>query len=80
MLRDEDLDVVIATAGSGDDVVTTAADAISDLVRDMLAGEPYVITHGSRAEEIRARHEAIEHAHTRMRGARDGRAPGGHPG
>jgi NAD(P)-dependent dehydrogenase (short-subunit alcohol dehydrogenase family) len=76
VLRDEDLDVVIATAGSGDDVVTTAADAISDLVRDVLAGEPYVITHGSRAGEIRARHEAIEAAHARMRDARDGRAAG----
>jgi NAD(P)-dependent dehydrogenase (short-subunit alcohol dehydrogenase family) len=73
VLRDEDLDVVIATAGSGDDVITTAADAITDLVRDMLAGEPYLITHGSRADEIRARHQAIEDAHQRMRDSRDGR-------
>ncbi len=54
VLRDEDLDVVIATAGTGDDVLTTPEDAISDLVRDLLAREPYLITHGSRAEEIRA--------------------------
>ena len=73
VLRDEDLEVVIATAGTGDDVLTTPGDAIVDLVRDMLAGEPYLITHGSRAEEIRARHRAIEDAHQRMRRSRDGR-------
>jgi NAD(P)-dependent dehydrogenase (short-subunit alcohol dehydrogenase family) len=73
VLRDEDLEVVIATAGTGDDVVTTPDDAIADLVRDMLAGEPYVITHGSRAGEIRARHQEIEDAHARMRRSRDTR-------
>ena len=55
-------------------MLTTPEDAIADLVTDMLAGEPYVVTHGSRAEEIRARHRAIEDAHARMRGARDRRA------
>jgi NAD(P)-dependent dehydrogenase (short-subunit alcohol dehydrogenase family) len=73
-LRDEDLEVVVATAGTGDDVLTTPDDAIADLVTDMLAGEPYVVTHGSRAAEIRARHQAIEDAHDRMRAARDRRA------
>ena len=34
----------------------------------MLAGEPYLVTHGSKAAEIRARHQAIEDAHARMRG------------
>jgi NAD(P)-dependent dehydrogenase (short-subunit alcohol dehydrogenase family) len=76
VMRDEDLEVVVATAGTGDDVLTTPDDAIADLVRDMLAGEPYLITHGSRAEEIRARHQAIEDAHTRMRASRDRRATG----
>jgi NAD(P)-dependent dehydrogenase (short-subunit alcohol dehydrogenase family) len=75
VLRDEDLEVVVATAGTGDDVVTTPEDAITDLVHDLLAGEPYVITHGSRAAEIRARHQAIEDAHQRMRVSRDGRNP-----
>jgi NAD(P)-dependent dehydrogenase (short-subunit alcohol dehydrogenase family) len=74
VMRDEDLEVVVATAGTGDDVVTTADDAIADLVRDMLAGESYVITHGSRAAEIRARHDAIERAHQRMRDSRDRRS------
>jgi NAD(P)-dependent dehydrogenase (short-subunit alcohol dehydrogenase family) len=74
VLRDEDLEVVVATAGTGDDVVTTPEDAITDLVHDVLAGEPYFITHGSRAVEIRARHQAIEDAHQRMREARDRRA------
>jgi NAD(P)-dependent dehydrogenase (short-subunit alcohol dehydrogenase family) len=74
VMRDEDLEVVVATAGTGDDVVTTPDDAIADLVTDMLAGEPYVVTHGSRAAEIRARHRAIEDAHARMRDARDQRA------
>jgi hypothetical protein len=39
----------------------------------MLAGEPYLVTHGSKAAEIRARHQAIEDAHARMRDARDRR-------
>jgi NAD(P)-dependent dehydrogenase (short-subunit alcohol dehydrogenase family) len=75
-MRDEDLEVVIATAATGDDVLTTPDDAIADLVTDMLAGEPYLVTHGSRAEEIRARHQAIEDAHARMRASRDRRAAG----
>ena len=74
VMRDEDLEVVIATAGTGEDVLTTPDDAIADLVHDMLAGEPYLITHGSKAEEIRARHQAIEDAHERMRASRDRRA------
>jgi hypothetical protein len=57
-------------------VVTTPDDAIADLVGDMLAGEPYVITHGSRAAEIRSRHQAIEDAHQRMRASRNERAQG----
>ncbi len=75
MLRDEDLEVVIATAGAGDDMITTPEDAISDLVRDVLAGEPYVVTHGALGSEIHARHEAIEAAYHRMRASRDGRNP-----
>ena len=74
VMRDEDLEVVIASAGTGEDVLTTPDDAIADLVHDMLAGEPYLITHGSKAEEIRARHQAIEDAHERMRASRDRRA------
>jgi NAD(P)-dependent dehydrogenase (short-subunit alcohol dehydrogenase family) len=72
-LRDEDLEVVIATAGSGEDIITTPEDAISDLVRDMLAGEPYVITHGAQGGELHARHEALEGAYDRMRQSRDRR-------
>ena len=74
VLRDEDLEVVIAHAGAGDDTVTTPEDAITDLVRDLLAGEPYVITHGTRGPAIHARHEAIEAADRRMRTSRDRRA------
>jgi NAD(P)-dependent dehydrogenase (short-subunit alcohol dehydrogenase family) len=77
VMRDEDLEVVIATAGTGDDMVTTPDDAISDLVRDMLAGEPYVITHGARGAEIHARHEALDDAQGRMRRSRDDRRPSG---
>jgi NAD(P)-dependent dehydrogenase (short-subunit alcohol dehydrogenase family) len=76
VLRDEDLEVVIAHAGAGVDTVTTPEDAISDLVRDLLAGEPYVITHGMLGPTIHARHEAIEAADRRMRSSRDQRAAG----
>ncbi len=74
VLRDEDLEVVIAHAGAGEDTVTTPEDAIADLVRDMLAGEPYVVTHGTLGPKIHARHEALEAADQRMRTARDQRA------
>ena len=73
ILRDEDLEVVIAHAGAGEDTVTTPEDAIADLVRDMLAGEPYVITHGMLGPAIHARHETIEAANQRMRTSRDQR-------
>src|SRR5207244_540552 len=36
VMRDEVLEIVVATAGTGDDVVTTAAAAITDLVHDLL--------------------------------------------
>jgi NAD(P)-dependent dehydrogenase (short-subunit alcohol dehydrogenase family) len=71
-MRDEDLQAVIATAGGDESEVTTPDDAIRHLVGDMLSGEPYVITHGSRGHEIRARHAAIEGAFARMRAARGG--------
>jgi hypothetical protein len=74
VLRDEDLEVVIAHAGAGVDTLTTPDDAITDLVRDVLAGEPYVITHGMIDPKIHARHEALEDADRRMRAARDQRA------
>jgi NAD(P)-dependent dehydrogenase (short-subunit alcohol dehydrogenase family) len=76
VLRDEDLAVVSAHAGAGEDTVTTPEDAITDLVRDMLAGEPYVVTHGKLGPVIHARHEGIEAANLRMREARDRRAGG----
>ena len=76
VLRDEDLAVVSAHAGGGEDTVTTPEDAITDLVRDMLAGEPYVVTHGTLGPVIHARHEEIDAAHLRMREARDQRAGG----
>ena len=73
-LRDEDLAVVIATAGAGDEEITTPDDAIRDLVHDLLADEPYLITHGARGAEIHERHQAIEDAYGRMRASR-GAAP-----
>jgi hypothetical protein len=76
VLRDEDLAIVSAHAGAGEDTVTTPEDAITDLVRDVLAGEPYVVTHGTLGPVIHARHEEIEAAHRRMRDARDRRAGG----
>jgi hypothetical protein len=75
VLRDEDLEVVIAHAGAGVDTVTTPEDAIRDLVRDLLAGEPYVITHGTLGPAIHARHQAIDDAHDRMREWRGHRDP-----
>ncbi len=69
-MQDDDLKAVIATAGADESEVTTPEDAIRHLVSDMLAGEPYVITHGSRGHEIRARHAAIEAAFARMRAER----------
>ena len=74
VLRDEDLEVVIAHAGAGEDTVTTPEDAIADLVHDVLAGEPYIVTHGTLGPAIHARHEALEAADRRMRTSRDRRA------
>ncbi|TMK60929.1 MAG: SDR family NAD(P)-dependent oxidoreductase, partial [Actinobacteria bacterium] len=47
VLRDEDIEVVVATAAPQPEDVLSPEDAIGHLLPDLLANRPYVITHGS---------------------------------
>ena len=59
-----DVDAMMAHTPMGD--VVTAEHAIRNLVADLVAGEPYVLTHGSYRDQYNRRRDAIERAFDRM--------------
>ena len=56
VLRDEDIEVVVATAAPQPEDVLSPEDAIGHLLPDLLANRPYVITHGSAGAAVDERH------------------------
>jgi NAD(P)-dependent dehydrogenase (short-subunit alcohol dehydrogenase family) len=65
VLRPDDIAVMLASSEMGDDVVTPDH-AVRNLLADLLADEPYVITHGSYRARFRERLAALEAAFDRM--------------
>jgi len=68
----DDIDAMLGHRTMGADDVVTAEDAISTLLDDLLADEPYVLTHGSYRASYGRRRDAMEAAFDRME-ARRGR-------
>jgi NAD(P)-dependent dehydrogenase (short-subunit alcohol dehydrogenase family) len=62
----EDVDAMLAHQPMEDGDLVTAEHAIRHLLDDLVAGEPYVLTHGSYREQYNRRRDAIEHAFDRM--------------
>ena len=70
VLRDEDIEVVVATAAPQPEDVLAPEDAIGHLLPDLLANRPYVITHGSAGAAVDERHRELGAAFRRMNAAR----------
>ena len=69
----DDIDAMLGHRTMGPDDITTAEDAIATLLDDLLANEPYVLTHGSYRPTYQLRRDAMDAAFDRME-ARRGRA------
>ena len=61
-----DVDAMIAHQPMGDDDLATPEHAIRNLLADLEAGEPYVLTHGSYRPLYQQRRDAIDAAFDRM--------------
>ena len=68
VLLPDDVDAMMASRNMGSEHVATAEHAVRNLLGDLLAGEPYVITHGAYRDEYHRRLDAIEAAFDRMEG------------
>jgi len=62
----DDIEAMLGGRPLRDDDVVTPEHAIRNLVDDVLANQPYVLTHGNYREDYNARRDAIEAAFDRM--------------
>jgi NAD(P)-dependent dehydrogenase (short-subunit alcohol dehydrogenase family) len=65
-VSDEDLGAMMASRPMSEADLTTAEDAAGQAVAGVLAGEPYVVTHGDLAEPVARRHAEIDQALARL--------------
>jgi NAD(P)-dependent dehydrogenase (short-subunit alcohol dehydrogenase family) len=73
VLRNEDIEAMLAASPATAGDIATAEDAARGLLGQLLANEPYVITHGAYRDELAARHARLNDAFDRMEHrARDG--------
>jgi NAD(P)-dependent dehydrogenase (short-subunit alcohol dehydrogenase family) len=64
----DDLEAMLAGSEMGEGDVVTAEDAARNVLRDLLANEPYVLTHGTFRPRYNRRRDAMEAAFDRMEG------------
>ncbi|WP_116287832.1 SDR family NAD(P)-dependent oxidoreductase [Parafrankia colletiae] len=76
---DDDRKAMMASRPMSDADVTTAEVAARHALAEVLAGEPYVITHGDLAEAVAGQQAAISRALERMHAATDGATHGATP-
>ena len=62
----DDIETMLAGSQMVDGDVVTAEHAVRNLLDDLLADEPYILTHGSYRPDYERRHEALEAAFDRM--------------
>lgn len=68
----DDIEAMLAGSAMGPGDVVTADEAARNVLRDLLADEPYVLTHGSYRPEYQRRRDAMEAAFDRMEKDREG--------
>jgi NAD(P)-dependent dehydrogenase (short-subunit alcohol dehydrogenase family) len=66
VLRDDDIVAMMASRGMGEEHIATPEHATRNLVADLLADQPYVITHGNYRADLHERFAAIDEAFDRM--------------
>ncbi len=66
VLLDDDIEVMMAGRGMGEEHIATPEHATRHLVADLLAGRPYVITHGQYRADLHVRLAELEEAFDRM--------------
>jgi NAD(P)-dependent dehydrogenase (short-subunit alcohol dehydrogenase family) len=66
VIAPDDIDAMLSSRSIGDEHVATAEYAIRNLLTDLLANEPYLITHGEYRAAYHARLAALEAAFDRM--------------
>jgi NAD(P)-dependent dehydrogenase (short-subunit alcohol dehydrogenase family) len=62
----DDIEAILSSGGSGSADVVTPEVAVEGLLADLVAGEPYFLTHGSYRAAHRARLAALDRAFDRM--------------
>lgn len=66
VIAPDDIEAMMSSRKVGEDHVATAEHAVRNLIADLAANEPYVITHGAYRAEYHERLAAIEAAFDRM--------------
>ena len=64
----DDIEAMMSSRKVGEEHVATAEHAVRNLLTDLVANEPYLITHGAYRAEYHARLAAVEAAFDRMEG------------
>jgi short-subunit dehydrogenase len=62
----DDIDAMLASRGMADGDIATPEHAVRNLLADLLANEPYTLTHGSYRQEYNQRRDAMDAAFDRM--------------
>jgi NAD(P)-dependent dehydrogenase (short-subunit alcohol dehydrogenase family) len=65
----DDIDVMMASRGMGEEHIATPEHAVRNLLADLVADEPYVITHGKYRADYHERLAVMEAAFDRMEGS-----------
>jgi len=68
VIAPDDIDAMMSSRKVGEEHVATAEHAVRNLLTDLVANEPYLITHGAYRAEYHARLAALEAAFDRMEG------------
>lgn len=66
VIAPDDIDAMMSSRKVGEEHVATAEHAVRNLLADLVANEPYLITHGAYRAEYHARLAALEAAFDRM--------------
>jgi NAD(P)-dependent dehydrogenase (short-subunit alcohol dehydrogenase family) len=70
ILRNEDVEAMLASSPATAGDIATAEDAVQGLLPQLLANEPYVITHGGYRDQLAAQRAQVDAAFDRMELAR----------
>jgi short-subunit dehydrogenase len=62
----DDIEAMLASRSMSDGDVATAEHAVRNLLTDLVADEPYILTHGSYRDEYNQRRDAMDAAFDRM--------------